>query len=82
MSFRPGDPVRTSRQDPPHHYRVPRYARGALGVVVEHIGEHPLPYDRSVVEPVFTVRFPAEQLFGSGTHDVTVDVWETHLEAL
>ena len=82
MSFGPGDRVRTSRQDPAHHYRVPRYARGALGEVVEQIGVHPLPYDASVVEPVFTVRFAAEQLFGTGTHSVTVDVWSSHLEAV
>ncbi len=82
MSFRPGDRVRTSRQDPAHHYRVPRYVRGAEGEVVEQIGEHPLPHDHAVVEPVFTVRFEAEQLFGTGTHSVTVDVWASHLEGV
>jgi hypothetical protein len=84
MSFSSGDPVRTSRDDPPHHTRVPRYARGAVGVVVEPIGEHPLPDERSrgitKVEPVYTVRFPARELFGVGDHDVTVDVWASHLE--
>jgi nitrile hydratase len=84
MSFRPGDAVRTSRADPPHHTRVPRYARGARGTVVEPIGEHPLPDDHSrgvlTVEPVYTVRFRAAELFGDGDHDVTVDVWASHLE--
>ena len=82
MSFRPGDRVRTSRHDPAHHHRVPRYVRGAPGTVVEQIGTHPLPYDASVTEPVYTVRFEAEDLFGTGTHAVTVDVWQSHLEAL
>lgn len=85
MRFQPGDVVRTSRSDPPHHTRVPRYIRGALGTVVEPQGEHPLPDDRSRGLPsepqqVYTVRFRAAELFGSGDHCVTVDVWESHLE--
>jgi nitrile hydratase len=55
-----------------------------VGTVVEPIGEHPLPDDRSrgveTVEPVYTVRFRASELFGEGDHDVTVDVWASHLE--
>ena len=31
MRFAPGDAVRTMRADPPHHSRLPRYARGAVG---------------------------------------------------
>jgi len=84
VRFRPGDAVRTSRDDPPHHTRIPRYTRGAVGVVVEPQGEHPpadlrargLPADP---EPVYTVRFPARELFGTGDHYVTLDVWERHL---
>ena len=84
--FAPGDRVRTSRSDPPHHTRLPRYARGAVGTVLEPQGRHPLPDDRSRglatdAQPVYTVRFPAHELFGEGDHDVTVDVWECHLEA-
>jgi nitrile hydratase len=85
MRFQPGDAVRTTREDPPHHTRVPRYVRGAVGTVVEPQGEHPLPDDRSrgttTVLPVYTVRFPAADLFGEGDHYVTVDIWESHLEA-
>jgi len=86
MRFQSGDRVRTTREDPPHHTRVPRYIRGALGVVVEPQGAHPLPDDRSRgidsdAEPVYTVRFPAGELFGEGAHHVTVDIWESHLEA-
>jgi nitrile hydratase len=76
--------VRTSRADPPHHTRVPRYIRGAVGTVVEHQGDHPLPDDRArgrpaPPQPVYTVRFAATDLFGTGEHFVTVDVWESHL---
>ena len=42
MRFSPGDQVRTVRTDPPHHSRLPRYARGARGTVVEPQGLHPL----------------------------------------
>jgi hypothetical protein len=73
--FSPGDQVRASRDDPPHHTRVPRYIRGAVGTVVEHQGDHPLPDDRSR-----GLRFAAADLFGAGRHHVTVDVWEAHLQ--
>lgn len=86
MLFQPGDRVRTTREDPPHHTRVPRYIRGAVGVIVEPQGAHPLPDNRSRGLPadpqlVYTVIFPASELFGAGDHRVTVDVWESHLEA-
>ena len=82
--FRPGEWVRTSRADPPHHTRVPRYARGALGTVIELQGRHPLPDNRSrglpsPPEPVYSVAFTATELFGEGEHLVTVDVWQSRL---
>ena len=45
--FAPGTRVRTRRADPPHHTRLPRYARGAVGTVVESEGRHPLADDRA-----------------------------------
>ena len=85
MRFSPGDRVRTARADPPHHSRLPRYARGAVGTVVEAQGLHPLADLRAQglpaePEPVYTVRFPAGELFGDGDHSVTLDVWESRLE--
>jgi nitrile hydratase subunit beta len=82
--FSPGDRVRTSRTDPPHHTRLPRYGRGAVGTVVEHQGRHPLPDRRArqlpaEPEPVYTVRFAAAELFGEGDHTVTIDLWESYL---
>lgn len=82
--FAAGSRVRTSRSDPPHHTRLPRYARGAIGTIVESQGLHPLPDDRSrdlpcEPLPVYTVRFAARELFNEGDHAVTVDVWATHL---
>ena len=83
--FRPGDRVRTSRTDPSHHTRVPRYVRGAVGTVVEQEGRHPLADDRArgiagEPEMVYAVRFAASELFGEGDHAVTVDLWQSHLE--
>ncbi|MCW2697400.1 MAG: Cobalt-containing nitrile hydratase subunit beta, partial [Modestobacter sp.] len=44
--FAPGDRVRTRATDPAGHTRLPRYARGAVGVLVEQAGRHPLADDR------------------------------------
>jgi nitrile hydratase len=84
--FAPGDRVRTRIADPPGHTRLPRYARGARGQVVESAGHHPLADDRArglapPPQPVYHVRFPAAQLFGAGQHDVVVELWEDYLEA-
>ena len=83
--FAPGARVRTRRTDPPHHTRLPRYARGAVGTVVEPEGRHPLADDRArglPTEPqtVYAVRFEARELFGDGDHAVTLDLWESYLE--
>jgi len=83
--FRPGDQVRTSRVDPPHHTRLPRYARGAAGTVIEFQGRHPLPdlrarRLRAEPEPVYAVRFAARDLFGDGDHTVTLDLWQSYLQ--
>jgi len=82
--YAPGDRVTTSRADPPHHTRLPRYARGAAGTVVERQGWHPLPDNlvRGLAcppEPVYAVRFAASELFGEGDHTVTVDLWQSYL---
>jgi nitrile hydratase beta subunit-like protein len=83
--FGPGDQVRTSRVDPPHHTRLPRYARGAAGTVIERQGRHPLPdlrarRLRAEPEPVYAVRFAARDLFGEGDHTVTLDLWQSYLQ--
>jgi nitrile hydratase subunit beta len=82
-----GARVRTRRTDPPHHTRVPRYARGAVGTVVEAEGRHPLADDRArglAVEAstVYAVRFDAAELFGEGDHAVVLDLWEDYLTPL
>lgn len=81
----PGTRVRVRATDPEHHTRVPQYVRGHVGEVVESGGRWPLPDDSAQarpprVETVYAVRFPAAELWGSGTHTVVVDVWESYLE--
>jgi nitrile hydratase len=79
-----GDRVRTRASDPAGHTRLPRYARGAVGVLVERAGLHPLADDRARgqagdPQPVWHVRFAAADLFGAGDHTVTVELWEDYL---
>ena len=77
--------MRTRRTDPAHHTRLPRYARGAVGTVVEVEGSHPLADDRarglpSTPRPVYAVRFAASELFGQGDHCVVLALWEDYLD--
>ena len=79
-----GDRVRTRATDPAGHTRLPRYARGAVGVLVEQAGFHPLADDRARgvpgdPQPVWHVRFAAADLFGAGDHTVTVELWQDYL---
>ncbi|WP_323136020.1 SH3-like domain-containing protein [Streptomyces sp. NBC_01481] len=84
--FTPGAVVRTAHHDPPHHTRLPRYARGKHGTVVEPEGRTPLPDIRSQgrddapVEQVYAVRFAARDLWGDGDHHVVLDLSESYLE--
>jgi hypothetical protein len=87
--FAVGDRVLTASVDPAHHTRLPRYARGQVGEVVEIQGGFPLADDRARgvaeprVEPVYTVRFRAAELWGPpGGHWVQVELWESYLEAV
>jgi nitrile hydratase subunit beta len=84
--FRPGDRVRTVTVDPPHHTRLPRYARGQVGTVERVQPARPVPDDRARrlpaprVEHVYTVVFHARDLWSEAKHTVGVDLWESYLE--
>jgi hypothetical protein len=86
MRFAAGDRVLARAGDPAHHTRMPRYVRGHVGVVIEAQGEYLVPDDsaRRIYAPraetVYSVRFPAAELWGEGTHTVTLDLWESYLE--
>lgn len=88
-AFAVGAAVRTKVFHPAHHTRLPRYARGKQGVVeavrgafvfpdtnAHRQGEHP--------QWLYTVRFTGPELWGEGadpTLTVSVDAWESYLEA-
>jgi Nitrile hydratase beta subunit len=82
--FGAGAQVRARVADPDGHTRLPRYVRGHAGQVVEVRGTWQLP-DEAVhgvfrSEPVYAVRFNAAELWGSGSHSVILDLWESYLE--
>jgi hypothetical protein len=82
--FAAGARVRARPGDPDGHTRLPRYARGHVGEVVEVRATWQLP-DEAVrgvfrAEPVYAVRFSAAELWGSGSHSVLLDLWESYLE--
>jgi nitrile hydratase subunit beta len=81
--YRTGDRVRTSTVDPDHHTRLPHYARGKSGTVIELDGVHPLADLRArgieQEQQVYLVRFTARELFGQGDHSVTLSLWEDYL---
>jgi nitrile hydratase len=85
-AFAVGDRVRTSVRDPEHHTRLPRYARGHVGEIVAALGPAVLAdvnaqgHADPPVEPVYQVRFDARDLWGSGDHHVTIDLWQSYLE--
>jgi nitrile hydratase len=86
VSFEVGARVRVRTADPDHHTRVPGYLRGRAGEVVAVFGGSPLPDDTARglvpprVEPRYAIRFRAADLWGSGDHTVTAELWECYLD--
>ena len=87
-SFQVGDKVRTRNINPTGHTRLPRYARGHVGVVTRLHGLHVLP-DATAhgpdnrLQPLYQVRFEAGELWGpdaSGRDAVHLDLWEDYLD--
>jgi hypothetical protein len=83
--LRVGDRVRAHAADHEGHCRLPRYVRGHGGTIVAIHGTSLLP-DRVVAghpgdpEPVYAVRFAASDLWGTGDHTVTIELWHSYLE--
>jgi nitrile hydratase len=85
--FSVGSAVRAADVHPTGHTRLPRYVRGRQGVVVRVHPAFIFPDTHAHGEGeqpqhVYAVRFAAEELWGegAGTHNVTVDLFEPHLE--
>ncbi|MEM6440880.1 MAG: nitrile hydratase subunit beta [Pseudomonadota bacterium] len=85
--FAIGDRVRARRTAPEGHTRLPRYVRGAVGVVELVHAPHILP-DASAAgeeraEWLYAVRFDGRELWGEDAEPGTstaVDAWESYLE--
>ena len=87
-SFKPGDRVRTRNINPPSHTRLPRYARGRVGVVEAVRGCHVFPDSVTTgggEDPQWlcTVVFAGRELWGENadpTLKVSVEAFEPYLE--
>lgn len=87
-AFAVGDGVRARNLNPTGHTRLPRYARGRIGLVIHYHGAHVFP-DRHAhgggedPQHLYTVRFSARELWGpdaSPRDTVSLDLWEPYLE--
>jgi nitrile hydratase len=84
-----GQRVRTRAQAVPHHSRLPAYVRGRCGVVERLHGMHVFAdaHAQGLGEQpqwLYTVVFDSTQLWddaGGAPHRVSVDAWESYLEA-
>jgi nitrile hydratase subunit beta len=87
--FAVGDRVLTAAVQPPHHTRLPGYARGKVGVIERIHGAHVFP-DTNAQELgecpqwLYTVVFDAQQLWGEAGRlqrsSISVDAFEPYLE--
>jgi nitrile hydratase len=86
--FQVGQRVRARNMHPLGHTRLPRYARGRLGVIERDHGVQAFP-DTNVYgrgqnpQHVYSVRFAARELWGeqASRHDaVYIEMWDDYLE--
>ena len=86
--FLPGQQVRARNIHPAGHTRLPRYARGKIGIVDRDHGVYVFP-DTSAhalgedPQHVYSVRFTARDLWGeqaSPRDSVYIDLWDAYLE--
>ena len=87
-AFTSGQRVRARNINPPTHTRLPRYARGKLGIIERDHGVFVFP-DTSAEglgekpQHVYAVRFAARELWGdvaAPNDSVVVDMWDDYLE--
>lgn len=86
-AFQIGDRVRTLNLNPIGHTRLPRYAKGRVGVVTHWHGAHVLPDSHAHdggEDPrhLYCIAFTARELWGpeaSARDTVRLDLWEPYL---
>jgi nitrile hydratase len=87
--FKPGDRVRTRNIHPKTHTRLPRYARGKLGIVERCQGCHVYPDSAAVDQGdnpqwLYAVVFTGNELWGPDadlTVQVSIEAFEPYLES-
>jgi nitrile hydratase len=80
--------VRARNINPTGHTRLPRYARGKIGVIVRDYGVYIFPdtnahFQGEKRQHVYSVRFAARELWGeaaSPRDSVYLDMWDDYLE--
>ena len=86
--FKVGQRVRARNMHPPGHTRLPRYARGRVGVVARDHGVYLFPDTNAhgqgeKRQHVYSVRFAARELWGaqaSARDAVHLDLWDDYLD--
>jgi nitrile hydratase subunit beta len=86
--FKPGDRVRTRNIHPSTHTRLPRYARGKVGVIDAVRGCNVFPDTVAIGQGenpqwLYTVLFDGRELWGENsdpTLTVSIDAWEPYLD--
>ena len=86
--FRQGEQVRTKVMNPVTHTRLPRYARGKLGIIEAVRGAFVFPDSNAHgggEDPrwLYAVSFSGEELWGDGADPnlkVSIDAWEPYLD--
>jgi nitrile hydratase len=86
--FKVSQRVRARNINPPGHTRLPRYARGKLGIVDRDHGVYVFPDTNSQnlgekPQHVYSVRFAARELWGEQAaprDSVYIDLWDDYLE--
>jgi nitrile hydratase beta subunit len=86
--FKVSQRVRARNINPTGHTRLPRYARGKIGVVVRDHGVYLFPdsnahFQGEKRQHVYCVRFAARELWGdnaSPRDSVHLDLWDDYLE--
>jgi nitrile hydratase beta subunit len=86
--FKVGHRVRARNINPAGHTRLPRYARGKLGIITHDHGVYLFPdtnahFQGEKRQHVYSVRFAARELWGrnaSARDSVHLDMWDDYLE--
>lgn len=86
--LRVGQKVRARNIHPHGHTRLPRYARGKVGMIDRQHGAHVFPdtnahFQGENSHHLYSVRFEARELWGAEATDggaVFIDLWEAYLE--